>query len=328
MGFLWFKPDVEKLRRKRDAWGLVKALWEEDLRDEATVALGSLGEPALPAMLARLAEDTSFPFDEELVKATAMVGPPAVGPLLALVERGPDPGRRRALRALGLVGDRTALAPVLVTYLGATQLVKATALKALVQIAGSEHFEIVLKALTDPDGAVRQQAAESLGDLGDPRASPSLKSLWLLVRALDIETADDESIAGVLGRHGRQPEDPGVRLMLLAWHRGEMMMTLSGSLAKLGDADANGFLLDALKSGKSPLLRRDAAIQLGRVGGPTAVAALAGAFGDPEADVRVRAIAALAEIGGSEARRILVKMKPTATLEDQKRIEKALKTNA
>jgi HEAT repeat protein len=158
MGFLWFRTDVAKLRQRGDAKALVKALREDEVRDEAVAALGSLGERALEPLLAKLGEDKGFPFEDDApVRAAAMIGPPAVEPLLVLVVYGSDHGKRRALEALAHRSWQLSWA----------------------RAATSERPRSVTEALhraarAPQNNAFRSEAATQLGRIGGARAIDAL----------------------------------------------------------------------------------------------------------------------------------------------------------
>jgi len=50
-------PDIEKLEKKRDVEGLIKALRHEDVRLEAVTALGRIGKPAVEPLIQALNDD-------------------------------------------------------------------------------------------------------------------------------------------------------------------------------------------------------------------------------------------------------------------------------
>ena len=291
MGFFSSRPNIEKLRQRGNAKGLIKALRNADVRFEATLALGSLGERALGPLIAAMAVGYSYPFEECLVRATALIGKPAVKPLLSLFGSDATEPRYRAMKTLGLLKARAAIDPLL-TALGTQKgLSKARALKAIGEIAGREHLEIVLEHLWDDNDFVQCQAAEILGDLGDNRVVPALRDLYEAVNEFDPPN----------------PEASRGKNLSAMYHRHELLFTLAGSLAKLGDPGALQDLYYWVKPREDDNIgeRRSAVDQLGRVGGEGVLKALETALSDPDSGVRESAVWALYAIRDPGAVRIL-----------------------
>lgn len=139
---LFGPPDVEKLKEKENIQGLIKALKYEDssdIRRDAALALGDLGDPQ------------------------------AVEPLIILLK---DMDKRwckwAAAEALGKIGDDRAVEP-LIDALKVDRVRKQTA-TALGEIGDPRALEPLIAALEDKDFKVRRAAVQALGKIGDPRA--------------------------------------------------------------------------------------------------------------------------------------------------------------
>jgi len=118
---------------------------DEDVRRNAAIALGKIGDlRAIPALI-RCLED-SRPGVRFLSAAVLVgMGAPSVAPLVEVLESGSIAARCLAASSLGEIGDERALGPLLFM-------------------------------LDHSDWALRAFAADALGELGDLRATPSLTS--------------------------------------------------------------------------------------------------------------------------------------------------------
>jgi HEAT repeat protein len=252
--------------------------------------------------------------------------PQAVEPLIkALADgalRDAEQGAAAA-QALGRLGDRRAVAP-LVRLLGHRESIlrEAVAL-ALAELGEPEWREIVkgdeedlarlgasrdpraveplLGALSDEDEPLldeRSRAAEALGELGDPRAVAPL------IEALDVGNSLLRfSAAEALGRLG---DTRAVEPLTRALSDGHLAVRrrVIEALEKLGDSRAVEPLIDALTAEGSDSAFMGAALMqevrcalvraLGRLGDPRAIAPLIEALRDPADLVRGMAIEALA----------------------------------
>lgn len=117
MGIFDRKPNVEKLKAKRDVEGLIKALSFEKYRDvdltrDAVEALGKIGEPAVERLIQALKDD------EEGVRwsaAEALQNIPdkrAVEPLIHSLQDNYWYVRKASAVALGVIGDARAIEPL------------------------------------------------------------------------------------------------------------------------------------------------------------------------------------------------------------------------
>lgn len=160
------RPNIEALRAKGDIPGLIKALgyfgWTSWLPDTAQEALVQIGEPAIDPLIASLQE--------------------------------PDEIKRRAIRALGKIGDVRAIEPLIAAF-GDARVQNDVAV-ALVWI-GVPSVEPLIAALADPNEGVREFAAAALGAIGDVRAMDPL-----LVALTDSRPAVKQAAAGALEQIG------------------------------------------------------------------------------------------------------------------------------
>jgi HEAT repeat protein len=96
--------------------------------------------------------------------------------------------RRAAARALGHVGDSSAVGPLSQRLGDESPWVRRSAAYALGAMRARETMPPLMMALDDPDPQVRRNAAWALGRIGDPAALPKL-------HALRADTALDGDVA-------------------------------------------------------------------------------------------------------------------------------------
>ena len=158
-----FKPNVEKMKEKKDVKGLIKALRSESdyVRGNAAEALGEIGD-------ARAVKPLTQAFEFDL-----MAYPYA---------------RRKAEEALVKMGDR-AVEPLIQALKEEDEYVRPEVAKVLGNIRDLRAVEPLVQALKDEDWAVRGTAAKALGNLGDKRA------IEPLVEALRDEDKEVRSAA-------------------------------------------------------------------------------------------------------------------------------------
>jgi HEAT repeat protein len=151
-----FKPNVQKLRERKDAGGLIKALGNKDpgVRAEACLALGGLGDKS------------------------------AVEPLTALLKDKDEHVRRNAAHALGWLGDPRAAGELLAAL--ADKSIFPIAVGALAKLKEPRLFDVLMRAFDDD--TLGSTVASALGELGDPRA---VEPLMQLLKRPDVQTRRD-----------------------------------------------------------------------------------------------------------------------------------------
>jgi HEAT repeat protein len=162
---------------------LVEALWHDDreVRTQAIEALGEIGEPAVPALLAALREDDRN-YDlqcyenPDLRRAIVRVGEPAFRALLAVLGPGSDMVRAAA-KALQLFDDPRAVEPLISAMLDeqVDPNGRLYAINALGAIKDPRAFESLVAALSDPDIRIRSFAARALAEYGDLSTEPLIR---------------------------------------------------------------------------------------------------------------------------------------------------------
>jgi HEAT repeat protein len=304
--------------------------------DEAAIALGSIGEPAIQGLIEKL-EDREDTVRWRAVYALGRTGDArAVEPLIsALQDRNADV-RIAAARALPH-GDSRTVEPFLAALSDRNATVRDQAAQALVAAADVRAVEPLIERLRrDEDVDVTVHSIEALATIGDPRAVPELLSVLhdgargSLVRATaaralgklgaasafeGLVSAANDSDGSVrvaatlaLGDLG----DPRALPTLLAGLRGRNLgeqIAAARALGVLEDAQAVEALIVAIEtdspaavgSTERAILREDAARSLGAIGDSRAIEPLLAALADRYATVRRAAAHALGRIADPTA---------------------------
>lgn len=197
------KPDVERLRERRDVDGLVRALgFRGDLavRRAAAQALISCGREAAPACVDALEEAG---LREGAIEALIGIGPPALDALIqALKSTRSADARMAAARALAGIGSLAVepLAAMLRHPSVSVQEAAATALAELREFAVEPLVRMVTSSV-EPD-YVRRSATLALGRIGGEQVVAVLTAVQARDRAASVR----EAAAAALQALGWKPE--------------------------------------------------------------------------------------------------------------------------
>jgi len=263
---------------------------EDSVHKAAAAALGEIGAPAVPGLLAAL-RDAEEDVRREAAWVLGKIGDAAAVPgLLAALHDADVDVRVAAAAALGQIGDATAVPGLLAALHDADVDVRWTAARALERIGDAAAVPGRLAALGDADADVRWAAAVALGQIGDNAAVPGL-----LAALGDADADVREAAAAALGEIGDAAAVPGL-LAALRDADWRVRRAAARALRWIGDAAAVPGLLAALGDAYADV-REAAAAALGEIGDAAAVPGLLAALGDANADVREAAAAALGEIG-------------------------------
>lgn len=207
-------PDVKKLEARRDILGLIDALGYDkdprqaaDVRYDAAEALGLIGDPRAIEPLLAVMWDQSLNVRRIAAEAIGRFRDErTVGPLIELLKAhlsyGDEPYVRvcqEAIRSLGRLGDWRAVEPLLSVFGSAHEGLHREAADALDKIgwrpdtgqAGASYWAArhdwlkcidiggpavvpLCALLTIADATTRLRAVETLGEIGDRRAVPTL----------------------------------------------------------------------------------------------------------------------------------------------------------
>lgn len=194
-----FKPNVEKMKKKQDVEGLIKALKHKDgaVQKRAIEALVDIGEPAIDPLIQALKHE-DWRVRDSATETLGKIGDArAVEPLVQVLMAGGHP-RRAIADALDrlawqpsndaekaryliakkrwheLIGlGRQAVEPLLrVLKPGSGVIIENVRKIATHTLArlGEQAVEPLIQALEDKEWVVRLSAAEALGKIGDVRA--------------------------------------------------------------------------------------------------------------------------------------------------------------
>ena len=136
------QPNIKQLKAKGDVKSLIKALGHNDIaiKSEASKALVQIGTPAVESLIAVVAGS------------------------------GESYSRARAVEALGEIGDKRAVEPLIKALKDKEWMVGMMAAGALGKLKDKRAVEPLIQAIQYEDWALHAPAARSLGTLRDPRA--------------------------------------------------------------------------------------------------------------------------------------------------------------
>jgi HEAT repeat protein len=256
------KPDVEKMEKKKDVKGLIKALgYEKDssVRKSATYALGKIGDAR------------------------------AVEPLTKALNDADSDVRRDAAKALGKIGDRRAVELLTRALNDSREYVRMNVAIALGKIGDVRAVEPLTKALNDSNSEVRSGAAGALDSVGWTPGRDELAAAYWILRGQWDKCVEI----------GGPAVEPLIRVLNDSnyWN---VSRDAAEALGKIGDSRAVKPLIRALEDGSNDV-RKSAAEALGKIGEP-AVEPLIKALNDTNEHVRVNAAEALGKIGWTPGR--------------------------
>ena len=207
-----------------------------------------------------------------------------------------------AARALGRLGDKRAVEPLLASLLDGDAKVHEQAAKALGQLGDYRAVEPLIAALTGQDWAVRFEAAKALGRLGDYRAVEPL------IAALEYKDwGFCWHVARALGQLGKPATNPLIAELEDENQKKIVRRSAAYALGRLGDKQSVQPLLDVLKD-EDPRVRLEAAFALGYLGDPRSMKPLVAALKDENWQVRWNAVVALGALGNKGATETLLEM--------------------
>jgi HEAT repeat protein len=264
------------------------------VREQAAVALGRIGGPAIQRLL-ELARSSSPATREAAIAAlggvsgTLTAGNAAsessvaggaqsatpegasqkdevIGRLIDTILnalRDSNTGvRSAAVRALGSSASRQAVEPLMALIRDESSTLRGEATTALGRL-GTAAVPALIAALSSPRPSIRMLAAQALGEIRSREAVPAL---------INIVKTD------------------------LSGARGEAVE----ALGKIGDPSASDAIISALKTGSNSVRHR-AIMALALLPGPGVEDAMIGALADKDEEVRQTAVSALGEVGDARS---------------------------
>ncbi|MBA7502605.1 hypothetical protein ES706_01198 [subsurface metagenome] len=179
-----FKPNVEKLKAKKDVEGLIKALMHEnlDLRWKAARALGEIGDKRAVQPLIQGLKDVNDYVRDHAGRALGKIGEPALEPLIQLLKVEEDTKvtyhvEMALLNILEKIGE-LAVEPLIQALKDENKNVRHVVVGVFRRFAGAKTemavellpVEPFIQALKDEEVHVRLNAAGILGDMDNKRA--------------------------------------------------------------------------------------------------------------------------------------------------------------
>jgi HEAT repeat protein len=271
-------------------------LWEQLLRDESA-------NPSPPLL--------------QLVPSLAARG--LSGPLIRATSHPHPDVRRSCINALATAGIGAADTTLLIALDDGDASVRLAALRGLVRTrASSRPIEPLLKRLlTDPDPAVRAEAALRAGTAGEPVLQEMIRSQSSAEALAALHCAPAVLQDAVVDRvHDR---DPAVRAAALE------CIARTVAAPPLGTEE-----LLAIATDPDPRVRRAGVMLLANVDEPDAISVLAGTLGDSSSEVQFAAETVLGSLGdaGVDAVQPLLRAQRERTVESALRVVAAAQTPA
>jgi HEAT repeat protein len=262
-----------KMRDERAVASLVVALMDtdSDIQDMAAQALVRTGKPAV-APLMRVLRVAGDPFRRRVVEtlvrtrglavkplvdalgdenaevrlmaseALVKIGRPALGSLRGALNSSKPSVRLEAATALGLIGDQTAVKPLVRAIRGRDHELRQRAARALARM-GRPAAAPLVSLFKDADASVREQASQALLEIGRPALEPLCTALYEADFGTRHEAAQVLSRmrgSGCLrGLHGKW-ERVVDETVLLAWYNSGWAQGRNERIEPHGDSKRRG----------------------------------------------------------------------------------------
>ncbi len=279
-----------KLGDERAVYSLVKLLGDDDarVRQEAETALGAIGEAARRPLVGALG-DRSDRVSARAARALGRIGPSAIPALIRALDDERDETRQGAVEALVEIGAEAVDALVAALEVDSVR-VRCGVLTALGQIGDRESLEHIIATLGDPEGVVRDEAAQTLMRIGAGAVPPLVEALiadsrWVSGGAADLLTElGDPAIDGLF-------EALGGERRAIRWAAAKVLVEIGADNPTIVTR-----LKDVMWEGSSEV--RQAAVRaLSQIGNDAAIDVLAGAVESQETALRREAADALIALG-------------------------------
>jgi HEAT repeat protein len=188
---------------------LIAVLRDESstLRAQARASLARLGQVAVQALIGAL-KDPKPSVRQLAAEALGEIGSrDAVVPLIELITTDQSGARAEAVEALGKIGDTSAIPPILSVLRAGSVAVRKKAVAALAKLRDARAFDALIAALTDQNEEVRQAAASGLGELGDDRSIAHLERLADKDASSDVRAAAAHALERIQQQKSRAKPD-------------------------------------------------------------------------------------------------------------------------
>ncbi|MCK5055728.1 MAG: HEAT repeat domain-containing protein [Candidatus Aminicenantes bacterium] len=308
---------------------LIRALKDrkQSVRDGAVAALGKMGNPAAVKPIIDALKE-KYPIDQEKVFDTLsrIASPRTAGTFIdelnyddyeirhkaaeVLDNIGWEPANNReaalyyfaredweALCALG----KDALEPLIAALKDKTPAIRRNAVETLGKIGDSQAMAPLIDVLNDEDASVRNEAVTALGGIVNP------DTVKYLLAALRDSRYDKEKVIDALGEKGDSAavEHLTYALQDTTWEGRIYREAAARALGKIGDVRAVEPLIAAVNS-KFYEVRIEATEALGKIGDSRAEIPLINALKDENENLREAAVAAFCKISKPGAAESLI----------------------
>jgi len=298
---LFGKPNIKRLKDRRDIGGLLKALdykKDDNIRSQAAEALGSLREKSAVEPLLNLLEHESFKNSDAIISSLGKIGDDrAVAPLIQRIRRQKaisSPDELTALQDIGLPSVQSLLNLLAEKTTDTKDAVAVIHL--LEKIGGNESTDGLLNLLSPAHAGLIPSLSEVVGRLAQKKAIP------VLVSALKAGPGETWAahIVSALRRLEWIPtdidEEAALAVSARDWTR----------LLEIGEPAAE-LILPLLQKGRSSEIVRAVAL-LGDIGKEQFVEQTAALLDDRRPDVVAAAARALGQMGSSQAVQPLIQL--------------------
>ncbi len=263
------------------------------MRSQAVEDLGKLAaHEAVPALIERLQEDVNTYVRSASAEALGRIGDVrGIFPLMDALRDSCSFVRRAAAIALGQMQAKEAQGALLRALEDPNFYVRRAAINAVGKLGVADHAAMLLPSLDTPDPRIRRTAIIALRRLeshdGIPRMVEILESYLLNPNQRDLPVV--KTLVVTLGEL-RAGEAVPTLVRVMRGYVGVRSLAAK-SLGRIGDAQAAGALMEALKDDKSKSLQLSALKSLGQLRYHKAVPAIRPFLDAP--DPRMRRTAAM-----------------------------------
>lgn len=171
------KPDGVEEIEKGGLEGMVQALrnsTDPKIRQYAAYLLGQAKNPRAIQPLIEALADFDKAVREQATLALSSIGKAAVEPLAAAMKEPKWETRYRAAEALGKIADEKAVKPLIAALRDNRDHVRYMAAKGLRELGDSDALESMIILLKDENKYVRMMAVRALGAIGGKKATTAL----------------------------------------------------------------------------------------------------------------------------------------------------------
>jgi len=183
------KPEGAEEIEKQGVEGMARALrnsTDPQVRQYAAYLLGQANNPRAIQPLIEALADFDKSVREQATLALSSIGKAAIEPLAAAMKEKKWETRYRAAEALGKIADEKAVQPLIQALKDNRDHVRYMAAKGLRELGDSEALEPMVILLKDENKYVRMMAARALGAIGGKKVNTALRNA--------LESEEDEKV--------------------------------------------------------------------------------------------------------------------------------------